>query len=723
MGCTASKLDNEETVKRCKDRRRLIKDAVFARHHLAAAHSDYCHCLRLTGSALYTFAAGEPLAVADETPAVLLRTPPPHPHPHPQPPPPSADPPPKLPHILSESSLCSSPRSEYSNFFATAQQAQATPTSQASSVWNWENFHPPPSPPGSDYFRQQKQNHKSKTPNFETSESESESTYNMFHSRPQRNLKTENANVDSQQREEVTESEYEYLHEPVQPEREEVECSEWEDRYTSSSSSEPEEGVTGFGSAARAESVAGGGAPAAKDEKKGDDATEANVAVRHRDLKEIVEAVRDNFEKAAVAGDQLSEMLEVNRAHLDRSFKQLRKTLYHSNSILSNLSSSWTSKPPLVVKYRFDAGSLNGPGGSKSLCSTLERLLAWEKKLYQEVKAREGVKIEHEKKLSALQSQECKGGDEAKLDKTKASITRLQSLIVVTSQAVSTTSHAINGLRDTELVPQLVELCHRIMHMWRSMHQYHEIQSNIVQQVRGLVNQSCKGHSTSELHKQATRDLESAVSAWHSSFCRLIKFQRDFILSLHGWLKLNLIPVNNENNNNKSEPSDVFSFCDEWKLALDRVPDTVASEAIKSFINVVHVISVKQSEELKIKKRTETASKELEKRTSSIRSIERKFYNSYSMVDITPPHHESYNNGQGLDARDPLAEKKVELAACQRRVEDEMVRHSKAVEVTRAMTLNNLQTGLPGVFHALTSFSSLFTEALESVCSHSCAVK
>ncbi|TKY68925.1 hypothetical protein E2542_SST05188 [Spatholobus suberectus] len=419
-------------------------------------------------------------------------------------------------------------------------------------------------------------------------------------------------------------------------------------------------------------------------------------------------------------------MLEVSRAHLDRSFKQLRKTLYHSNSILSNLSSSWTSKPPLVVKYRLDAGSLDGPGGSKSLCSTLERLLAWEKKLYQEVKAREGQKIKHEKKLSALQSQECKGGDEAKLDKTKASITRLQSLIVVTSQAVSTTSAAINGLRDSDLVPQLVELCHGIMYMWKSMHQYHEIQSNIVQQVRGLVNQSSKGHSTSELHKQATRDLESAVSAWHSSFCRLIKIQRDFILSLHGWLKLNLTPVNNDNiinnNNSSSEPSDVFSFCDEWKLALDRVPDTVASEAIKSFINVVHVISVKQSEELKIKKRTDTASQELEKKSSSLRSIERKFYNSYSMVGITPPES-GPDNGHGLDAGDPLAEKKLELAACQRRVADEMVRHSKAVEVTRAMTLNNLQTGLPGVFQALTSFSSLFTEALESVCSRSYALK
>lgn len=255
------------------------------------------------------------------------------------------------------------------------------------------------------------------------------------------------------------------------------------------------------------------------------------------------------------------------------------------------------------------------------------------------------------------------------------------------------------------------------------MHQYHEVQNDIVQQVRGLVNRSAKGDSTSELHRQATRDLESAVSAWHSSFCRLIKFKRDFIRSVHGWFKLTLQPVNNDMTFNvHSESSDVYSFCDEWKLALERVPDTVASEAIKSFINVVHVISIKQSEELKIRKRTETASKELEKKASSLRNIEKKFYRSYSMVGIGLPDS-GPENRQVLDARDPLAEKKSELTTCQRRVEDEMMRHSKAVEVTRAMTLNNLQTGLPGVFQALTSFSGLFTEALETVCTRSYAIK
>ncbi|KAK9273548.1 hypothetical protein L1049_018358 [Liquidambar formosana] len=761
MGCTASKLGNEDTVRRCKERRRLMKEAVFSRHHLAAAHADYCRSLRDTGSALAEFAAGEQLSVSDSTPpAVLLRNPSslssrsaathlfpprvpsPSPSLHPPPPPPAFSPSPsptiassKLPHILSPSSLPHSRRHPPLPLLAASNPTSRTTTrrisglnstysatpSQASSVWNWENFYPP-SPPDSEYFQRQK-DEQQKNSNFHT---------NNYH-----HLDGDGDGDGDVEREEETE-------------REEVQCSEWGDHYSTSSSSDEEldENDDGrsrseigtrsnFGSSVHNESVAQPkNYPAMSKSDKFDDAGSSvsygggdmKIVVRHRDLAEIVAAIKENFDAAAAAGEKVSVIMETGRDQLNRSFRQLKKTVYHSNGVLSNLSSSWTSKPPLAVKYRLDASTLDEPGGPKSLCSTLERLLAWEKKLCEEVKDREGVKIEHEKKLSTLQSQECKGGDEVKLDKTKTSIKRLQSLIIVTSQAVSTTSTAISGLRDSDLVPQLVELCHTLMYMWRSMNEYHEIQNQIVQQVRGLVNRAARGESTSDLHRQATRDLESAVSAWHSSFCRLIKYQRDFIQSLHGWFQLTLLPVDNDNingnrdndNMNRNRDSSVFSFCDEWKLALDRLPNTVASEAIKSFVNVVHAISAKQTEEVKIKKRTESVSKELEKKASALRNVERKYYHSYSMVGLPDA---GSNNGQVLDARDPLAEKKSELAACQRRVEEEMLKHSKAVEVTRTMTLNHIQTGLPGVFQAMTSFSGLFMEALEAVCTRSYAIK
>ncbi|XP_059651643.1 nitrate regulatory gene2 protein-like [Cornus florida] len=867
MGCAASKLDNEDTVRRCKERRRLMKEAVYARHHLAAAHSDYCRSLRVTGTALSVFAAGEPLSVSDQTPAVLLRTPSslsrsstinpppprvPSPSPslrHPPPPPPLFSPSPspspsptihssklphilsasnlptsrrrkpvKLPHILSESSPSSSPQSHNpyrsnnytENFTYNANSTFSATPSQTSSVWNWEEFYPP-SPPDSEFFQQRNNIDNDKASNYSyqnqpkhhhidddkvsnfsyqnqpkhhhiDDDKVSNFSYQnqpkhhhidddkvsnfSYQNQPKHHHidddKASNFNYQNQHKhhmddDKVSNYSYRTQHkhhhidaddEVEETDREEVQCSEWDDHYSTTSSSDEEEDKesrseigtrSNFGSSVHNESKAVP-PPASKystmsKSDKSDDAgssvswnagnggiSDMKIVVRHRDLAEIVAAIKENFDNAASAGEKVSEMLEASRAQLDRSFRQLKKTVYHSSGVLSNLSSSWTSKPPLAVKYRFEPGPMDEPGGSKSLCSTLERLLAWEKKLYQEVKVREGVKIEHEKKLSTLQSQEYRGDEQAKLDKTKTSIQSLQSLILVTSQAVSTTSSAISGLRDAELVPQLVELCHGFMYMWRSMNQFHEVQYHIVQQVRGLVNRSSNSESTTDLHRQATRDLEAAVSAWHSSFCRTIKFQRDFIQSLHGWFKLTFIPVNNEPSIGNKEPSEVYAFCDEWKLALDRLPDTVASEAIKSFINVVHSITLKQTEELKIKKRTESASKELEKKSSSLRNIEKKYYHSYSMVGISLPDT-GPDNGHALDARDPLAEKKSELAASRRRVEDEMLRHSKAVEVTRAMTLNNIQTGLPGVFQAMTSFSALIMEALEVVCTRSYAIK
>ncbi|XP_039064204.1 nitrate regulatory gene2 protein-like [Hibiscus syriacus] len=174
MGCAASKLDYEDIVRRCRERRHLMKEAVHARHRLTSAHADYCRSLRVTGPALASFAAGEPLSVSDETPAVLLRPSPPPANPTPLSVPHSPSPspyvapncrrsrklPPKLPHILSDSSLSSSPlssKSGFSNYFyPTAYQANSTYSatpSQVSSVCNWENFYPP-SPPDSEFFDQ-----------------------------------------------------------------------------------------------------------------------------------------------------------------------------------------------------------------------------------------------------------------------------------------------------------------------------------------------------------------------------------------------------------------------------------------------------------------------------------------------------------------------------------------------------------------------------------------
>ncbi|KAG6494614.1 protein ROLLING AND ERECT LEAF 2-like [Zingiber officinale] len=771
MGCAASRLENEDCVRRCKERRRLMREAVYSRHHLASAHADYLHSLRLTGSALTRFALGEPLAVSEEAPLVFLPSyassiptaavgstlPAPKPMPKPSSARSTPGPPPLYrpfhSHCFSQSPsppasvVSASPSFRKQSSAATSEAGQprfppwnstytATP-SQSSSAWDWEKCYPP-SPPDSDFFDRKKK-------------SEIEARNRVQHHLPPEEEGEESDEGPSARDEEGRVG------------REEVYYSEWDERCSSpTNSSEPErrenreaerDTLSRTESMATRSGYAHSQAPpselassaAAEVKSRPRPASDAwsssarwkngvqeetisssaaavaelPVVVRHRNLAEIAGAIEELFVKASNAGSVLSDLLDVGRAHFDGSFRQLKKTVYHSNSVLSALSSSWTSKPPLAIRYRLDTAALEESGGRKSLGSTLERLLAWEKKLFEEVKAREGVKIEHEKKLSSLQSQEFRGKDEAKLDKTKASIKKLQSLIIVTSQAVTTTSSAITKVRDDELAPQLVQICYEVLNMWRQMNHFHDAQHQIVQQVRGLVNSGLTGEPTSDLHRLVTRDLEAAVSAWHSSFNRLIKYHRDHIRALVGWLKLTLIQVSSdEHRRDHSSPiaTGLSAFCDEWKQALDRLPDTVASEAVKSFMNVIHAIYTKQAEELKLKKKADTYSKELEKKSTSLRSIEKRYYRSYSMVGIALPGNAHRNDGQGFDAHDPLAEKKSEIAACQRKVEDEMMRHAKAVEITRSLTLNNIQTGLPGVFQALTGFSSMLVEAMEGVC-------
>ena len=140
---------------------------------------------------------------------------------------------------------------------------------------------------------------------------------------------------------------------------------------------------------------------------------------------------------------------------------------------------------------------------------------------------------------------------------------------------------------------------------------------------------------------------------------------------------------------------------------MDRVPAAVASEAIKSFVAIVHSISLKQEQELKIRKKLQALTKELEKKTHNLRSIEKKYYQSYSAVGI------GIVDGSGGD---PLAEKRAEVAMVRRRVEEETGREVNAGKATRELTVSSIQTGLPGLFQAVTGFSGLLAEALEEVC-------
>lgn len=427
-----------------------------------------------------------------------------------------------------------------------------------------------------------------------------------------------------------------------------------------------------------------------------------------KDLVEVIKELDDYFLKAADAGSHVSLILEVSNSGFSDNSKACK---VHSHGW--NLSPSlwtWGSSPKLNGFGKLDEGTpvsvgtfgANG-GGSVGHGSTVERLYAWEKKLFQEVKNAKTIKMEHEKKLALLRKMEMKRAEYVKAEKTKKEVEKLESQMMVASQAIDSTSTEIIKLREVELYPQLLELVKGLMCMWRSMYECHQVQKHIVQQLEYL-NTVPSNNPTSEIHRQSTLQLELEVQQWHQSFCNLFKAHRDYIQSLTGWLRLTLFQFSKNPLSRTPEESKIYSLCEEWHLAVDRIPDNVASEGIKSLLTVIHAIVVQQAEEYKQKKKSDCAFKELEKKVVQLRSLECK-YGPYSMPE----------SSGSMRKKESVTEKRAKVEALRAKAEEEKSKYEKAVNVTRAMTLNNLQMGCPHVFQGIVGFSSVCMEVFESV--------
>ncbi|CAA2983795.1 Hypothetical predicted protein [Olea europaea subsp. europaea] len=422
---------------------------------------------------------------------------------------------------------------------------------------------------------------------------------------------------------------------------------------------------------------------------------------KSKDLGEIMKELDDYFLKAADACAPVSLILEIPTSNfIDQ--RSLGKDYKYGKSLSHSL---WTwGSTSAFRKYSVDpvGNSMDcvGIDGNTSNCSTVEKLYAWEKKLYQEVKNSETMKLEHEKKAAYLRKLEMKRADYVKTEKAKKEVEKLESHILVASQAIETTSAEIVKLRELELYPQLVELIKGLMNMWRRMYECHQVQTDIVQQLKYL-NCIPSTDPTSEIHRQATLQLEAVAQQWHLSFCNLVKAQHDYIQSLTGWLRLSLFEVCNKPFQRTVQDSAIYSLCDDWQRAITNAPDKVASGGIKSFLAVIHAVIEKQAEEQKQKKRAESAFKEHEKKVLELRALECKF-GPYSMPESDL-------------SKNPLRKKQAAMEASRAKAEDEKAMYEKSISVTRLVTLNSLQMGLPRVFQALTGFANVCTQTFESV--------
>ncbi|PNX97469.1 hypothetical protein L195_g020698, partial [Trifolium pratense] len=403
MGCAQSRIDNEESVARCKDRKNLMREAVLARNAFAAGHSGYSMALKNTGAALSDYAHGE--THLDD---IQLHAPPPlhsSPKPPPPPPPPMEEtlPPPPLPPDFSPASL---KRSVTLPPVALQHRKSVggggIPVVEENGAKNEEDkglglglVHAPPSPPGGKAM-----------PPPPLPDSKNNMAWDYFFM--DMNMARASLNEEDEIENEEGEIEGENVDdngghvedeiEPKTPEKVEV------DVYNKEHDHEDDDVIREATHIEHSKT-----APA--------EFRRAIKVVPTVTLMQILGSLDDHFLKASETAQQVSKMLEATRLHYHSNFADNRGHIDHSARVMR-----------VITWNRSFKGVSNGEGGKDDFDSedyethatVLDKLLAWEKKLYEEVKQGELMKFEYQRKVAILNKQKKRGASVESLGKTKA---------------------------------------------------------------------------------------------------------------------------------------------------------------------------------------------------------------------------------------------------------------------------------------------------------------
>ncbi|EFJ12850.1 hypothetical protein SELMODRAFT_425042 [Selaginella moellendorffii] len=721
MGCAASKVSKAEDVSRCRARRRLMKQTVASRHHFAATHAAYIQAMKNVGAAFRQFGETElrdaQAAAAERTKSSSLQSPD---RPLPPPPPPVF--------------LQDSPRME---FLSPPASPIKTEDHESEEAKDQER-------------RQRKREQEQHQSRFQKLEQEHEGFYYhrggdddkddkgayYFTAPPPPPVPSSTAPPPPSP---PRDSAWEFL-DPFRPQEHPVLLH---DQRTSKKVENP----SVIGSSKRDLAIillpSGG--------------------IGRKDLLDVVKEVDELFLRAYECGKDVSKLLEARKVHYHSNFVDSRGYESHSKRVLQaiSLGHRGSSKTPLkVVASEDHLSSPEDSGKAGSHAGTLDSLLAWEKKLYEEVKNTEVIRAEYRKKCSPKLQEEMS-------DTTRSMIKTLSTKIQVSLQGVDTAISAINKLKEDELHTQLVQLIEGLMNMWNELYDCHQRQHKIASDMKSLDHWGTV-EPTTNIHRVATSQLELALGAWLAGFNKLISAQRDYLHNLTGWLRLSNMQLELESaretpGSKKKQATarpawlaSMLQLCLDWSLALDRLPDKVASESIKSFEAVVHKLVDLQNEEVKHRKKLDAVSKEFDKKMArlSASTKHRKASREEQQQQATDTRKEkdpdkekaaaendppgsaeatnedsnlvesipsilraAANRGSGKSRRRGSPEERMRQAvnSIQAKLEEEKERVAKVVFDTRATTINSLHTGLPSIFQAVAGFGRISLHAYQSL--------
>ncbi|CAL5203380.1 unnamed protein product [Lathyrus oleraceus] len=225
---------------------------------------------------------------------------------------------------------------------------------------------------------------------------------------------------------------------------------------------------------------------------------------------------------------------------------------------------------------------------SGSHASTLDRLFAWERKLYDEVKASGVIRKEYDIKCKILQHLESKGEKTSTIDKTRAVVKDLHSRIRVAILRIDSISKRIEELRDKELQPQLEELIEGLSRMWETMFDCHKLQFQILS--TAYYNNHARITLHSETRKQIASYLESELHFLASSFTKWVGAQKSYLEAINGWLN-KCVSLQQKTAKKKRRPQPpllrmygppIYATCGIWLDKLGELPTQEVVDSIRS---------------------------------------------------------------------------------------------------------------------------------------------
>ncbi|XP_041019146.1 protein ALTERED PHOSPHATE STARVATION RESPONSE 1-like isoform X2 [Juglans microcarpa x Juglans regia] len=328
---------------------------------------------------------------------------------------------------------------------------------------------------------------------------------------------------------------------------------------------------------------------------------------RPTSMAEVVKDLESQFMIVCNSANEVSALLEASRPQYASTTSELTPMkMLNPVALFRSASSCKTSSTFLINSSSSrDEGYESGSNYLEEPCmysgshqSTLERLYAWEKKLYEEVRSGEKVRIAYKKKCMQLRNQETKEEDPISVDKTRAAIRDLHTQMKVSIHSVEAISKRIETLRDEELQPQLLELVRGLERMWKEMAECHQSQKRTSDEAKLLLAgmpskiDARKPSSTSitEPHRLATSaaNLQTELRNWQVCFGSWITSQRSYARILTGWL-LRCVQSGPDTSKVPFSPRcssgtlPIFGLCIQWSKVLDAIIETPVLDGLDFF--------------------------------------------------------------------------------------------------------------------------------------------